>query len=83
MMISQMEMMRQIVAYAMEAKRNEGLEEAAHLMDRWAGESTGHSRYGDQLAAKHIRAMKRDPAAVMTDWWAKPVEVIDMVPIGA
>ena len=82
-MLTQTEMMREIIAYAMEVKRNEGLEEAARFMDRWAAQGDGRSRWGDEQAALRIRSMKRDPAAVMTDWWAKPIEVIDMVPIGA
>lgn len=74
MTISVDEMWRQVVRYGLEAQRNTGLEEAAGLAER-------HGRGGYNLAAD-IRAMKRDPSAQMTDWWAKD-PICDFAPMGA
>jgi hypothetical protein len=64
MSVTQEEMQRQIFRYAFEEWRNRGLEEAAQLAES-APKATGW------LIAKQIRALKRDPAAKMTDWWAR------------
>lgn len=69
------EMMREVIAYAMEETRNRALEEAAQLAQKF--------RNGSGVA-HDIRRLKRDPSLKMTDWWEKkPKYICDMVPEGA
>jgi hypothetical protein len=59
--MTQTDMMREVVQYALEEMRNRGLEDAAMLAEQSS----------DPYLARDIRALKRDPSAQMTDWWAK------------
>ena len=77
-LISQIEMMRQLHAFALEETRNRALEEAAQVIDRFERE-----RRPLYWSAGEIRRKKRDPSAQMTDWWAKPIAPIDFIPMGA
>jgi hypothetical protein len=61
--------MREVVQYALEESRNQGLEEAARLLDCRSD------------TARKIRQMKRDPALKLSDWWSK--QVADYAPMGA
>jgi hypothetical protein len=68
MSVTAEEMMRQIIAYGMEEMRNRGLEEAVMLVQR---------RVAPVLAIQlidDIGALKRDPAAKLTEWWPRHSE---------
>jgi hypothetical protein len=75
-MISQSEMQKQVIAYALEAARNQALEEAATLVEQMG-------TWPLWMASQKIRELKRDPSLKITDWWAAEVEPINFVPIGA
>lgn len=74
MTISQMDMQRELHAYAMAEMRNRGLEEAAQLLLAKAARITGMSRGAERFDLEHwareIRALKTDASSLMSDWWA-------------
>jgi hypothetical protein len=71
-MISQMDMQRELHAYAMAEMRNRGLEEAARLLfNRAARTQKGVERYDLERWVAEIRALKTDPSKCLSDWWAE------------
>lgn len=80
MSINTQEMMRQIVCYAHEEMRNRGLEEAAAEVERRSERWRNSDRYDARMHARAIRALKRDPAKQLSDWWG-PDFAIPEVPM--
>jgi hypothetical protein len=71
-------MQRELHAYAMAEMRNRGIEESARIISARAARITGISRSSERFELEHlaaeIRALKGDPSACLSDWWADDVK---------